>query len=190
MASYGFKNDKAKSDKTIETMIEEAVNTATTNLQNQINNMWSRIYPVGSIYISTTTEYPGALFGGTWEAYALGRTLVGFTSGDNAFKTMGFQGGVKATPYTPTGTVANHALRLSEIPDHTHWENADVAAAQSGSGVNAFNFNVGGELYTKGIKASAGSIFGQPHNHNFVGNATNINTLQPYVVVKIWRRTA
>ena len=190
MPSYGFQNDKTKSEQTIENMISSAVNTAVASLQAQINSVWDKVYPVGSIYISANTTSPAVLFGGTWEAYALGRALVGHSVNDNAFKTMGYQGGVKATPYTPTGTTSYHSLSLSEIPNHTHWENADVVNAQSGSGVSAFSYNVGGQLYTKGIRDTSGTGFGKPHNHNFVGDSVNINALQPYVVVKIWRRTA
>ena len=48
-----------------------------SNLKNEVIN---EIYPVGSIYMSTeddTVEKVQNKFGGTWEKYAQGRTLIG-----------------------------------------------------------------------------------------------------------------
>ena len=181
--SYGFNDDKSKATPSIEEKITNAINSALSNI---LNNVW----PIGSIYYSTSNNNPTILFGGTWERYAVGKVLVGYDSTDADFNAVNKIGGSKGSTYTPAGTVGNHTLALSEIPDHTHYENADVASAQSGSGVSAFNFNVGGQLYTKGIRATAGSIFGQPHNHPFTGTPATIGRVQPYQVVYIWRRIA
>jgi hypothetical protein len=35
-----------------------------------------KIYPVGSIYISTSSESPATIFGGEWEQYGQGRFLL------------------------------------------------------------------------------------------------------------------
>ena len=53
----------------------------TTTLQAQIDEirdeMWKKIYPVGSIYTTITQDNPADLFGGTWEIVSPGRYLRG-----------------------------------------------------------------------------------------------------------------
>lgn len=57
------------------------------NSSNQWINAFSVLdaYPVGSIYISTSSTNPSSLFGGTWQAFGKGRTLVGVDSNDTDF---------------------------------------------------------------------------------------------------------
>jgi hypothetical protein len=43
------------------------------------------IYPVGAIYTSVSPTSPATLFGGTWEAFADGRTLVGINGNDTEY---------------------------------------------------------------------------------------------------------
>ena len=62
------------------------------------------IYPIGSIYMSTTSTSPAILFGGTWEQLK-DRFLLG--AGDS------YAAG-------STGGEAKHKLTISEIPGHTH----------------------------------------------------------------------
>ena len=60
----------------------------------------NKIYPIGSIYISTssdmdTAEKVTSVLGGTWEAYGKGRTLVGVDSEDSSIDSAGKEGRVK-----------------------------------------------------------------------------------------------
>lgn len=192
MASYGFKNDKTKSEQTIEDMINSAVQNAVTNLQGQINSMWNKIYPVGSIYYTTNSTNPSVLFGGTWEAYAIGRVLVGHNPNDTDFNGIGETGGLKTSSYTPSGTIGNHALTVNELPDHTHWERIKPRSITCGAGSDGGLFTEAGattDYYTAGVRTSSGTL-GNGHSHSFTGRAASITTIQPYQVVKIWRRTA
>ena len=52
-------------------------------------------YPVGSVYISVSSTNPGTLFGGTWQAFAQGRMLVGLKPTDVDFDTVEETGGSK-----------------------------------------------------------------------------------------------
>lgn len=71
---------------------------------SNIQNIWSKIYPVGSIYMSANATNPGNLFGGTWEQIQ-GRFLLAAGGGYSAGET---------------GGEATHKLMVSEMPAHTH----------------------------------------------------------------------
>lgn len=79
------------------------------NSSNQWINAFSVLdaYPVGSIYISTSSTNPSSLFGGTWQAFGKGRTLVGVDSNDSDFsyaeKTAGSKY-LQSHNHTFTGT--------------------------------------------------------------------------------------
>jgi len=76
-----------------------------SNLQTKINNM----YPVGSIYITEKNENPQEIFGGTWERYGVGKTLLS-TDG-----TSGETGGSNTVTLT-TNNLPSHSHNIN----HTH----------------------------------------------------------------------
>ena len=95
--------------------------TRISELENEISSLKedtiNEIYPIGSIYISTTDDTVEKVqnrFGGTWQVYGNGRTLMSST--DTSEQT----GGESSYTYTPAGTVGNTALEVSQMPAHTH----------------------------------------------------------------------
>ena len=86
------------------TNVQAAIDGTCTKFSNELSNFLNKIYPVGSIYISTANTNPSTFLGGTWENYADGRVLKGIKSG-----TAGTTGG--------SSTVT---LSMSNIPAHTH----------------------------------------------------------------------
>ena len=83
------------------------------------------VYPVGSIYMSTSSTNPHNLFGGTWEAYAQGRVLIGVGEGTDA-------NGVKKTFNAgATGGEYEHTLTVGEMPKHSHTGTASEAGAHN-----------------------------------------------------------
>ncbi|MEG1751905.1 MAG: hypothetical protein RR247_02445 [Clostridia bacterium] len=54
---------------------------------------FNQIYPVGSIYISVVATNPSALFGGTWQLFGPGRTIVCVDSNDYDFIDPELTGG-------------------------------------------------------------------------------------------------
>ena len=128
------------------------------------------VYPVGSIYISVSSTNPGTLFGGTWVAFATGRTLVGIDTGQTEFDTVEETGGAKT-----------HTLTTTEMPVHAHTVKSDIVHGD-GEEVTSEILNVGifwgsGRRRYTNISYNAGS--GGAHNN-----------LQPYTVVYIFKRTA
>jgi microcystin-dependent protein len=74
----------------------------------------SGAWPVGSVFIAVVSTSPATLLGfGTWAAFGAGRVLVGRDAGDPDFDTAEEIGGAKT-----------HTLTNSEMPVHTHVQNA------------------------------------------------------------------
>ena len=141
-------------------------------LSSQITNnttsgsMFLKVYPVGSIYISTSSENPGNIYGGTWEEYGKGRTLVGVDSSDSDFSTVEKLGGEKT-----------HTLTIDEMPNHAHGllQTYNVPTGSGSGGIALSHFTAG--YIPSGLTESVGGS--QAHN-----------ILQPYITTYMWKRTA
>ena len=77
-------------------------------IQDQLNAIWSKIYPIGSIFMSAVSTNPATLFGGTWVAL-IDRVLIG-------------AGGTYAAG--ATGGATSVTLDATQIPAHTHIQNS------------------------------------------------------------------
>jgi hypothetical protein len=141
------------------------------------------LYPVGSIYINaTSSSNPSTLLGfGTWEAFGAGRMMVGLNASDALFDTAEETGGSKdaivvSHTHTATSTVTD--------PGHTHTV-----------GLQAFNGTLGSEIdgaKNNGTTTTSSSTTGitvATTNASTGSSGTNAN-LPPYIVVRMWKRTA
>jgi len=143
------------------------------------------IYPLNSIYISLdSTDDASALntrFGGTWEATGVGQVLVGVDpddTGTDSFATGGTTGGAKTTTSSLSTTIPRDG-----------WGNE-----QGGSNPNTLaEPTVAGRLVTGdgNIEVSEGfeSLAHASGDRTFTGTATT-TTVQPFLVVYMWKRTA
>ena len=146
------------------------------------------VYPVGSIYINASSATnPATLLGfGTWTAFGAGRVMVGLDAADALFDTAEETGGSKdavvvSHTHTFSGTTGN------DSPDHTH--NTHGAYGGGGNPGGSLNINNPGgqDLATSGASTR--------HQHSFSGttastgsSGTNAN-VQPYITVRMWKRT-
>ena len=89
--------------------VQAAIDGTCTKFSNELTNFLNKIYPVGSIYISTASTNPSSFLGGTWEAYGKGQTLVGIDSNQTEFNTVGKTGGSKTV-----------TLKEVNLPSHSH----------------------------------------------------------------------
>lgn len=105
------------------------------DIEKEIAEIWKKIYPVGSIYMSVSSTNPSNLFGGTWVAWGSGRVPVGFASGDSNFGSVEKTGGEKT-----------HTLSTNEMPTHTH-------------SIPAHNHGLNGHVHT--VKAHNHTFSGQ-----------------------------
>lgn len=121
------------------------------NEQSQYEVLDKR-YPVGSIYISTSSTNPSSLFGGTWERYAGGRKLV--ATGDN--------GTTNYTSVNATGGNKAVTLSSSNLPAHTHSITPSGTVTSSFIGKSATTSSNGAHTHTLpfGLASSEAKGFG------------------------------
>ena len=148
-----------------------------------------KIYPVGSIYMSTVSTNPATLLGfGTWEAMPAGRVLL--AQGKSSWGTTYNAGS--------TGGEATHQLTVGELPEHSHIASISTTGNHT-HGYDTYNFNS-----TEGQDGASRQEWKQPHvywqistsgnhSHNVIINNTGENkphnNLQPYISVYMWKRT-
>ena len=118
------------------------------------------IYPIGSIYMTTSTVSPAVLFGGTWERIK-GRCIVGVDENDTDFETVSKTGGSKY------------------LQNHTHTLNGGSSNYYGGSGGTGRWLPLIDENQYKWRVDGVSDVQ--------TGNSGN---LQPYYTAYIWRRTA
>lgn len=120
------------------------------------------VYPVGAIYMSTSSTSPATLFGfGSWsriqDAFLLG------------------VGSSYATYSGKTGGEATHTLTESEMPAHKH---------------GIYVYNASGSTSNVYAYKADGYVGGGIANTTAVGSGSAHNNMPPYYGVYIWRRTA
>ena len=156
-----------------------------------------KIYPVGSIYMSTVSTNPATLFGfGTWEAMPAGRVLL--AQGKSSWGTTYNAGS--------TGGEATHKLTVGELPSHGHsasTNTANLTGNANSIGINYDEVSVSGIISknrgndyggTNNDHNKTGFLINASHSHTVTINNTGSNqahnNLQPYIAVYIWKRTA
>jgi hypothetical protein len=143
------------------------------------------VYPVGSIYINAASSTnPATLMGfGTWEAFGAGKVIVGLDAGDALFDTLEETGGSK------DAVVVSHAhTATSAVTDSGHIHSLPRA---NGNGTSATNINGGGDgsATTQNTNSATTGITVATTVNSAGVSGTNAN-VQPFIVVKMWKRTA
>ena len=126
--NYFFKSNEVSYDNSESNVKSNNVQGAIDKLYEDATDytqMRQMIYPVGSIYISVTDDTVAkveARFGGTWEKFGEGETLVGVNSSDTNFDTIEETGGTKTENYTPGATIGNTTLTAAQsgLREHSH----------------------------------------------------------------------
>lgn len=134
-------------------------------------------YPIGSIYQSTAPTNPTTFMGGVWERFGNGKVLVGVDEVDGDFNSGSKTGGSKS---------------------HSHSDGSYEAAIGSvGGDIASLGFKHGNQNVT-GKERPTYTVQGKGINNNvtfnhftdIVGRSGEASTLQPYITVYRWRRTA
>ena len=107
-----------------ENRVEEIANTKT----NTTLATWCP-FPVGAIYMSTTSANPSTFWTGTtWQAFATGKTIIGIDTSDTDFNSVNKTGGSKEVVLTvPNLPIHNHTVgdnshshTANGVGDHSH----------------------------------------------------------------------
>lgn len=175
--------------------LSDSISALNSDLSQQISalnsNLWHKIYPVGSIYLSTNNTNPSTFWGGTWVAWGSGRVPVGVNTGDSNFNAVEKTGGTKSVNLTHSHTVNSHAHTISHthtVNSHTHSTGGHVITVNelpSRIPVHANGQNV--NLYDGGSASGLGIAYtsanrgeyqltidggGAVHNHGNTGSAS------------------
>lgn len=190
-----------------------AVGSATTPIYLNTNgrvaacaSMIDLAYPIGSIYITTSSEIPSITFPATtWERFGMGKVLVGMSPSNNKFGTIEDTGGSETATLTAENLPA-HAHHVSTKTSIGIAKGTTIQArhADSSSGLWDGTVNYQSISYEgyNGQANSGGSInylSGSEHTHSVdinefntdsTGSGTAINIMNPYIVVYMWKRIA
>ena len=121
--------------------------------------LFDRLWPVGSIYMSLEATDPADRFGGVWEPI------------ENAF----LLGASSAHPAGERGGEETHTLTEAEMPVHTH-EQAEMAWGHDWlGGVGQWS-------------ASSSAMDSQKYTTKAAGGGQAHNNMPPYLSVFIWKR--
>jgi hypothetical protein len=142
------------------------------------------LYPVGSIYINATSaSNPNTLLGfGTWTAFGAGRVMVGLDAGDALFDTAEETGGSKdavVVSHTHTATVTDSG--------HTHNYDKAISQINAAGGISWLGGDNDGRYATTATTSATTGI--SVSNSTEGSSGTNAN-IQPYITVRMWKRTA
>lgn len=148
------------------------------------SDLLSKIYPVGSIYMSMSATNPHDLFGvGTWQRISQGRMLLG--ADDSTYKAGA------------TGGEATHTLTAEEMPAHSHSGTTSTNGNHTHEVPDCNNYNGYGNGFdsgSSGVIRYVNTTSAGGHNHTFTtdnsGGGAAHNNMPPYLVCYIWQRTA
>ena len=138
--------------------------------------------PVGSIFFTTDSTNPSTYFGGTWERYGKGRTIVSIDENQTEFKTVGKTGGSK---YLQSH---NHTMNSSGGHVHKTDQNETIAVGRWQWEANQSTYSANDNQNGYRIRGM-GTAGTHTHTINNTGDG-NAGNLQPYICVYVWRRTA
>jgi hypothetical protein len=164
-------------------------------VQHLVDKMRDRMYPVGSIYISTNSTSPASLYGGSWERYGAGRALISASDTDSDF-TAGTTGGSKTHNHKygiAVGSFYGHTLIAPNDAHPAVW--SGLVSYDKDSGEATDGFHEWTKLEDRAVIGSGSMLgqTGQPYNarrYRYETDTKRESSLSPYVAVYVWRRTA
>lgn len=131
------------------------------------------IYPVGTVYISTTSTSPSTFLGGTWT-----RIQDTFLLAAGSTYTAG-----------ATGGEATHTLTVNEMPAHRH-KPFDPFPTQDGNWFGLASSSSTGAGWSLANGSQNNKLFANHPDTGSAGGGEAHNNMPPYLAVYVWERTA
>lgn len=147
-----------------------------------VNSIKSAMYPVGSVYITYNNVNPGTFLGGTWERFGQGRTLVGEGTGNDGSTSMSFTANSTGGSYKH-----NHIYGIKVNEYYSVTSNLRVRKSD-GSWQGGIRDGTGHAYFNNCSQAGNKEL--NTDTYKIESNTSNSGTIQPYIVVFFWRRTA
>ena len=147
--------------------------------KKKLDSMW----PVGAIYLNTNGTNPGTFLGGTWQQFGQGRCLVGVGTGNDGSNSMSFTSNAMGGIYLHGH---KYGIRYGEYYGSINIESLFNQLA-TGDGWNKPE-NIGSVNLTHTSTASSGTS--SVSRYEVVSLTKFEPTIQPYIAVYFWKRTA
>lgn len=141
-------------------------------VQHLIAKIRDTFWPVGTILATTSTASPASYLGGSWEAYAPGRTLVGV----DEKHPIGSQGGSESIDVGQNTNLATAMYIDDKGNIQCTWKNGYHSSASVKTG---FSFNARAPINWSSKSTGSGTK---------VAGVLPIES--PYISVHYWRRVA
>lgn len=140
-------------------------------------------HPVGSLFETTVSTNPGALYGGTWAAWGGGRVPVGVNTADSDFNTVEKTGGKKTERHEfKIGYKGYYGTAVGSddnmIQAYKYSTSSYGTYAYEGSTQASVNAGIQASTNTRDV-AQASST----------GDTSETGIVQPYITCYIWKRT-
>ena len=185
------------------------VDTKLKCLYDQMQATASKLYPVGSVYISFNSADPSTLFGGTWvrlkDTFLLanGDSYAPNTSGGSATKTIGVNNLPSHTH--SCSTVGNHSHTRGSMNITGTFRSTDMGGREPASGCftdwisgSETKPRQGNDGYDITVTMDASRTWtgetsaNGDHTHTIgnTGSGLPLNIMPPYQTVYMWKRTA
>lgn len=147
-----------------------------------VNSIKSAMYPVGSVYITYNNVNPGTFLGGTWVQFGQGRTLIGEGTGNDGSTSMSFTANSTGGSYKH-----NHIYGIKVNEYYSVTSNLRVRKSD-GSWQGGIRDGTGHAYFNNCSQAGNKEL--NTDTYKIESNTSNSGTIQPYIVVFFWRRTA
>ena len=154
---------------------QDAIDGTCIKFNNQLVNLKKEVidqmYPVGSIYMSTSNTNPSTLFGGTWVTWGSGKVPVGVNTSDTDFNTVEKTGGAKEHRHVGT---AIYAI-INGLP---------YVGITNGKGAKT---TLVSDFY--GVKIEVSNVPGANLDNAVDYYTSYEKNLSPYITCYMWKRT-